>query len=546
MTKGAARPARAGVVSAVAAAGFLAAAALLLARPGRLSMAFVTDAGWQWLSRGRWFVVVAGALGVLALGVRARRPGAGQRGARFLLAGVLLIAVAALLLVAEARIRAVLLGFIPDVHWRWLHRGRWLVVLAGGLAALALAVQARRQRAGQWGARVIVATLVLLAAWGALEVTLSRALHRLPLALQPFVHGPAQRLTQSSKRGLLPRDWIMVTGDSFAVGAGDWVIDASPWRNGPYQATHVLHARLNRDVLTFGRSGVGSLWALAILPAQDLAILRDRFPLEPPRLIVAYFYEGNDLEDNLREADALGVSQDALLTPAGRARLAAAVEREALASPWWRHDVYRFRGLLFATHAVVAGLTTSTDTVSRWWSGARDVGEEAAPVPNSYVFGQRRVPSSLQAGGPALGLTDEQLDAGVRVFSVGLEGLRRRFGGIPLGIVYIPSALPLYRWHGRVSTRTYAGQTVVLDPDGATSRSRAIADRVAAAARAQGVPFIDARPTLLRAAADDFIHGPRDGHLNRRGYHALADAIIEGLRSTPALRHFAEPRQGPN
>ena len=46
---------------------------------------------------------------------------------------------------------------------------------------------------------------------------------KLPLRLYGLIDKDLRVLAQSSKKNQLPKDYIALTGDSYAVGAGDWL-----------------------------------------------------------------------------------------------------------------------------------------------------------------------------------------------------------------------------------------------------------------------------------------------------------------------------------
>ena len=72
------------------------------------------------------------------------------------------------------------------------------------------------------------------------------------------------------------------------------------WGDGlAYQAAHVIFQAPGRDVISFGASGAGSFDGLVFFPLRLRAKLAARgIDLEVPRQIVAYFFEGNDLNNN--------------------------------------------------------------------------------------------------------------------------------------------------------------------------------------------------------------------------------------------------------
>src|SRR5215212_243131 len=122
-----------------------------------------------------------------------------------------------------------------------------------------------------------------------------------PLRLQGDLPDDIRIFAQSSKAGVVPRDPILLLGDSYAQGFGDWLLEANPNRNGPFHSAHVIQTLTGRDVISLGRSGAGSGEGLAVLPAVAYSYAKQawRLRLPAPHAIAVYFYEGNDLNDNM-------------------------------------------------------------------------------------------------------------------------------------------------------------------------------------------------------------------------------------------------------
>ena len=112
-------------------------------------------------------------------------------------------------------------------------------------------------------------------------------LRYVPLRLHLHLPEDVRVFAQSSKSGVVPHDPVLLLGDSYAQGAGDWLLETDPNRNGPFHSAHVINRLTGRDVITLGVSGAYS---------KDAWYLR----LPPPHVAVVYFSEGSDLNDNLR------------------------------------------------------------------------------------------------------------------------------------------------------------------------------------------------------------------------------------------------------
>ena len=124
-------------------------------------------------------------------------------------------------------------------------------------------------------------------------------LPHLSLNLRPHFPDIAEVFAQTSKAGAVPHDYIAVLGDSYAEGQGDGLFDANGDRAKFEHSAHVLHRLTGRDVVSLGLGGAGSAQAMVRKPARILDGNCFLYPrLDPPRQIVVYFYEGNDLDEN--------------------------------------------------------------------------------------------------------------------------------------------------------------------------------------------------------------------------------------------------------
>jgi hypothetical protein len=252
----------------------------------------------------------------------------------------------------------------------------------------------------------------------------------------------------------VPRDPVLLLGDSYAQGFGDWLLENNPNGNGPFHSAHVVHALSGRDVVTLGLSGAGSAEALVALPAT--AYVRSGsawyLRLPPPHVAVVYFYEGNDLTDNLNFLKKRVENPEAA-DVAERIDRALAGYPATLFGPigWWQH----FPLLRFSVRLTRSIYTERFETDSK--SGADDAATPAqSNQPNIVeVAGQSmELPASLQS--PALELTHGELKQAVLVYERALAFLRRLLPNTPVLVVYLPSPLSTYRIFGpEVSIQSY-------------------------------------------------------------------------------------------
>jgi len=408
------------------------------------------------------------------------------------------------------------------------------------------------RRRAQNAALVVAA---LIASWALIELVVFPPLVRhLPLRLHEHLDEPLRLLAQSAKKGTIPHDYLAVLGDSYAQGRGDWLLEVDPADNPPFAAYHLVHARLGVDVLSFGQGAAGSLGAVVRGPAAAFAFLNStlRYRIEPPRFITVLFYEGNDVQDNLRDL-AIGLlgrrPSSGAYGKGDLPRLLAAGARDAATmrsvirdvviarSPWqerarrdaWTNDLVFTRFALRAVARSIAGGGRVTEQMQRRYAKPVAAGAVRARIGGRIVA----LPDGLQA--PPLQLSDDEIALGVEVFGRALSTLHDLFPDAPLQVAYVPSPLSCYRLVGeQVVAERYGGGGYAADVARIRAVSRALAASVAAVAAANGAEFVDAGPAARARAEREVVHGPRDWeHFNRAGQEALADAIVRGLLAAP-------------
>jgi hypothetical protein len=90
-------------------------------------------------------------------------------------------------------------------------------------------------------------------------------LRYIPLRLHGDLPEDVGVFAQSSKSGVVPRDPVLLLGDSYAQGEGD--------------SAHVINRLIGRDVVTLGVAGAGSAEGIAAIPAMAYADSKDAWYL---------------------------------------------------------------------------------------------------------------------------------------------------------------------------------------------------------------------------------------------------------------------------
>ncbi len=356
----------------------------------------------------------------------------------------------------------------------------------------------------------------------------------LPPSLYNHMVREARVLGQTTKPGLLPSPgYIAIAGDSYAQGKGDWFTSTGYDRTAKYQSTHVIHDLLGVDVLTFGRSGAGSVEANVLEPIQSYRLLNENgLPLAKPGCMFFYFYEGNDIENNRRflgdwfksyyDMERLhepGVFQKFL------GEMVAEYANGSAREPGERIFFGNFLFRLFRDNVLWRFSRRFMDEDKE----AKQGGKVNRIVVNNETFG---IPDRLQS--PCM--TDNAVEQGLFVYQQSVLFAADFFKDTTIYLVYVPSPIACYEVASdRVSVFYGDPEKDYLYPREAMfRRSDEMAASIRDFAREKGFGFVDARPYLRKAAETEFIHGPTDwAHFNKKGYEVLAGAMIDALRETP-------------
>ena len=102
----------------------------------------------------------------------------------------------------------------------------------------------------------------------------------------------------------LDNDYVAILGDSMAAGDGD----AWTKRMYNYSSLHFLKNNFNDNFLNFGHAGSGSFQQVREFIGSQKIMTSYPFKLKSkPKKIFFYFYEGNDITDNLIEKEVFNL-----------------------------------------------------------------------------------------------------------------------------------------------------------------------------------------------------------------------------------------------
>ena len=269
---------------------------------------------------------------------------------------------------------------------------------------------------------------------------------KIPVKLQFSLPLGLAVLAQSSKAGRIPENYIAIAGDSYAQGKGDWLLDIDPNTNDAFHSAHVLQELSGRDVISFGKGGASNIKGWVREPIAKYQFIHDNIDesLTKPEIILAYFYAGNDLLDNVLDI------RESFIPRYGEV----ALEDDMAWNEFFETSIEGCRvGPYSGMNSNFGWLPRATFKVLQKELKPGKAGDELGDIRirktgkvNSVRINGKEVylPDRLQS--PALELSQSETDQAFLVFTRSLEYLKNCFNESQVVVVYIPSVIESYSW----------------------------------------------------------------------------------------------------
>ena len=380
-----------------------------------------------------------------------------------------------------------------------------------------------------------------------IEVFLHYKICDLPYKFLNHTTGPVHKIGQYSKKGVIPKNYLAIVGDSNVYGFGPWLYDNSWSMEQPnFAAHHLLHASLKKDVVSFGYPGFGSLGS-SLTMVSELQMLKNSWiwtSIEDPVEILFVFYEGNDLINNLHEVEQRGLDLKSIESNALDQKIAKIIRDEEikLSESWAITDHSAawnlFSGLTknyyrkFFQEPEVDSSDLRSSPLDQPSISLEHNGSKPTNVAN--ISGVQ-VPLGY-CEGPALLLNEAEIALSLKISEHSLRYLRRIYPDSKISLIYLPSSLSIYNFGDcYISPAPLVmmgkSRSGVFKRDDATKRNKFLRAEILKITQKTGTDFCDTTDHLKEIASNQLLHGPRDPiHLNRAGYEAFSKAISSFLK----------------
>jgi hypothetical protein len=277
------------------------------------------------------------------------------------------------------------------------------------------------------------------------------------------------------------------------------------------------------------------------------------FDLKDPEMILVYFFEGNDLNDNviyLQGQYKDKIDLDKFYDPDYFKNF---IQKSVLeVDPLYKTDG-PLKNFLFTRFLIESVGDNVVNEIKRGIKKLKravnkkvdeikgDVLPKSEPVHHdTALIDGKEFPIPLNSQHPAMTLTAEQTKQAIYIFEQSLLFLSDFFKNSSIAVVYIPAPLSSYQWVSPTVTIPTGKGIVTVDSSSIHERSQEICLKVENISKKHNFKFADTRKFFRKAALKEPIHGPRDWlHPNETGYRALAEGVIsaffDGEKSTGFL-----------
>lgn len=374
----------------------------------------------------------------------------------------------------------------------------------------------------------------------------------------PFLDEGVSFALQTTKRNVMPEDYLAIVGDSYAMGLGDQYYLGNAQQGAEYGSAPFLHKALQQDVISFGTAGNSSISGMVTQPILAIKFFNKswRTTIQPPQKILVYFYEGNDFSDNVEyfhyTRKRVKFQKEKMND---QAYFSQYIQEAALEThPWnksieemrWYDQLYlaKFVGkvcVMAATHLL--GLLDNTHKLS-----STEIATTDSPLNMRGRFGWKspgtinqvlvkgmttQIPDKVQ-GPSSIVLSEEEKTLSLLSYGEALRYLKKSFPAASVTVVYLPSVISSYEITSpQVFIQHFRkGEGGLYSADQVRQQSDWGAEQIRRLTEEQQVYFIDARPEIRQASKTQLLHGTNDwNHFNEAGYRALSEAVLHQLHS---------------
>ena len=328
-------------------------------------------------------------------------------------------------------------------------------------------------------------------------------------------------------------DYNAILGDSNAMGSGDGYLN----NDYNYSIAHFLFIKNNKNYLNYARAGYGSISAVSnyikLTKLEEYIFLKKN--INKPSKILFFFYEGNDLDENLKEFELTGKNFLNI-----NEYVKSKINKNILIN---KRDIVEANFPLlnffnsFKQHLI--NLNTEENILSGIYDRIKKVFGKKVILANKELIGNKKKSywkNKTQKGeiknirpieSAAGDLTLKQKNISLEIFFESILYLKSWEKEDNIKIIFLPSPATSYDWvdpinyYPRYSKGNLDFKMITKSEN--MKNSVYIREKIDFFSRENNIQFIDLTEKIQEEAKTNVLHGPIDWiHFNLNGYEFIA------------------------
>jgi len=340
-------------------------------------------------------------------------------------------------------------------------------------------------------------------------------------------------------------------GDSYSQGAGDAYLSGIE----DFTLGHHLHKKYNKNYLNFGRGGYGSISAVSnLILVNKLTNLPNLIEdLKKPESIIFIFYEGNDLEENIFEYNALIKLNEKISDFVSR-RIRENTELSYVdkisntfpilifIKKTYLHFIWHMNNLIkkiSESGSVKESFSHINDRIKKLFGYTVVLNKpeiNSSTYINSIKVHNIHKVQPLQSA--AVVLTNEEILIALEIFKESIKYLKSWSQVENIIVLYIPSPITLYSWEEPITYEFKNPVNGIINEIKKTTNQKNhlnsifIRNKINSFSKENNFNFLDATDFLVEKGKIKTLHGPSDWrHFNYEGYLNVSNFLIKNIPS---------------
>ena len=339
------------------------------------------------------------------------------------------------------------------------------------------------------------------------------------------------------------KDYTAILGDSNAMGSGDGYLD----NEYDYSIGHFLYKENRKNYLIFARAGYGSISAVSnyikLTELENYVLFKKE--INDPLSILFFFYEGNDLDENLKEFDLTEKKfQNIKEYVDYKINDKITINKKDIFEA--NFPIFKFLNSiklqLINLSKDVLNSDDSEDILDKIFKRIKKIQGENIILANKDLLGDNKksywtnetkngnIKNIRPIESAAGDLNQKQKEMSLQIFFESILFLKSWEKNDNIKIVFLPSPSTAYEWNDPINyyprySKGNLDYKKILFKENIRS-SNILRNKIKLFSDSNDVEFIDLTQKIQEKAKTNILHGPTDWiHFNSIGYEFIADNL---------------------